>query len=69
MPRSIRPGWNASNVPNCSATTIGAWLASSTPPAPTRSRSVAAASCPTSTEGAELATPRMLWCSGTQYRW
>ena len=43
MPRSIRPGWMASRVPNCSATTNGAWLGSITPPEPTRIVEVAAA--------------------------
>ena len=42
MPRSIRPGCNASRVPNCSATTSGWWLGSITPPDPTRIREVAA---------------------------
>ena len=36
MPRSTRPGCSASRVPNCSATTSGAWLGSITPPEPTR---------------------------------
>ena len=35
-PRSIRPGCSAARVPNCSATTIGAWLGSITPPDPSR---------------------------------
>jgi hypothetical protein len=44
MPRSIRPGYIASSVPNCSATVSGAWLGSMTPPEPTRIADVAAAS-------------------------
>jgi hypothetical protein len=55
----IRPGWSTASVPNCSATTIGAWLGSSTPPAPTRMCRVAFARWPTRTAGAELATLRM----------
>ena len=34
MPRSIRPGWSASSIPNCSATARAAWLGSITPPEP-----------------------------------
>lgn len=67
-PRSIRPGYSASRVPNCSATTIGAWLGSMIPPDPTRSRDVAAATCPISTAVAELAIPGIAWCSASQYR-
>ena len=51
MPRSIRPGCSASSVPNCSATTSGAWLGSITPPEPTRIVEVAAARCAISTAG------------------
>ena len=69
MPRSIRPGCSASSVPNCSATTSGAWLGSITPPDPTRIRLVDAARCAISTAGAELAMAGMLWCSATQNRW
>jgi hypothetical protein len=69
MPRSIRPGCNASSVPNCSATTSGAWLGSMTPPDPTRIVDVAAARWAISTAGAELAIEGMLWCSATQIRW
>ena len=69
MPRSIRPGCSASSVPNCSATTSGAWLGSITPPEPTRIVEVASARCPISTAGAELAIAGMLWCSATQNRW
>ena len=68
MPRSIRPGCSASSVPNCSATTSGAWLGSITPPEPTRIVEVAAARWAISTAGAELAMAGMLWCSATQNR-
>ena len=68
MPRSIRPGCSASSVPNCSATTSGAWLGSITPPEPTRIVDVASARWPISTAGAELAIAGMLWCSATQNR-
>ena len=37
-PRSMRPGWRLSSVPNCSAMTSGEWLGSMMPPAPTRMR-------------------------------
>ena len=69
MPRSIRPGCSASRVPNCSATTSGAWLGSITPPEPTRIVEVAAARWAISTGGAEEAIAGMLWCSATQKRW
>ena len=36
IPRSIRPGYSVSRVPNCSAITSGAWFGSMMPPAPTR---------------------------------
>ena len=68
IPRSMRPGCNASSIPNCSATTSGTWLGSITPPEPIRIRSVSAASAAASTAGAELAMPGMLWCSATQWR-
>src|SRR5580658_7048615 len=68
MPRSMRPGWSASSMPNCSATTSETWLGSMTPPEPTRSVVVASAMWPISTGGAELAMPGMLWCSATQNR-
>jgi hypothetical protein len=68
MPRSMRPGCSASRVPNCSATTSGAWLGSMTPPEPTRIEEVAAARWAISTAGAELAIAGMLWCSATQKR-
>ena len=64
----MRPGCSASSVPNCSATTSGAWLGSITPPEPTRIVEVAAAMAPMSTAGALLATPGMPWCSATQKR-
>ena len=68
MPRSIRPGCSASSVPNCSATTSGAWFGSITPPDPTRMVLVEAARWAMSTAGAELAIEGMLWCSATQNR-
>ena len=34
----MRPGYSVARVPNCSATTSGAWLGSITPPEPTRMR-------------------------------
>ena len=55
-------------MPNCSATTSGAWLGSMTPPEPTRRVVVAAAMWPMTTAVAELAMPGMLWCSATQKR-
>ena len=64
----MRPGCSASSVPNCSAITSGAWFGSITPPEPTRSEVVPAARCASSTAGAELAIPGMLWCSATQKR-
>ena len=65
----MRPGWSASSIPNCSATTSGEWFGSMTPPDPTRIVDVAAARCASSTGGDELAMPGMLWCSATQCRW
>jgi hypothetical protein len=56
-PRSIRPGWSASSIPNCSATTSGWWFGSITPPEPTRIVVVTLARCAISTAGAELAMP------------
>jgi hypothetical protein len=64
----MRPGNRAARVPNCSAITSGAWLGSMTPPDPTRMVAVPAATCPTTTAVAALATPGMLWCSATQNR-
>ena len=55
-------------MPNCSATTSGAWLGSITPPEPILIVSVAAATWASSTAGDELAIPGMLWCSATQKR-
>ena len=69
MPRSIRPGWSASSIPNCSAITSGEWFGSMTPPEPSRIRSVTEPRWASSTAGAELAIPGMLWCSATQWRW
>jgi hypothetical protein len=45
-PRSMRPGYSVASVPNCSATTSGAWLGSMMPPAPTRMRCVPPAMWP-----------------------
>jgi hypothetical protein len=56
----MRPGYSASSIPNCSATTSGGWLGSITPPAPIRIRSVFAAKAAASTGGEELAIPGML---------
>ena len=53
-------------MPNCSATTSGAWLGSITPPEPMRMVDVTDAAWASSTAGAELAMPGMLWCSATQ---
>jgi hypothetical protein len=60
MPRSTRPGCSASSIPNCSATTSGAWFGSITPPEPTRILDVWAAMVASSTGGDELAIPGML---------
>ena len=62
----MRPGYSASSVPNCSAITIGEWLGSMMPPAPTRIVEVPPARWPMTTEVAALAMPGMLWCSATQ---
>jgi hypothetical protein len=51
----MRPGNSASSTLNRSATIKGAWLASITPPEPTRMCVVAAATCPIMISGAELA--------------
>ena len=67
-PRSIRPGYRVSSVPNCSAMTMGEWFGSMTPPAPTRMRLVPEATWPMTTEVAALAMPTMLWCSASQNR-
>ena len=66
IPRSTRPGWRASSIPNCSATTSGAWFGSMTPPEPIRIVEVALATWASRTAGEELAMPGMLWCSATQ---
>ena len=55
-------------MPNCSAMTIGAWLGSMIPPAPTRMRRVPAAIWAMTTAVAALAMPGMLWCSAIQKR-
>ena len=65
----MRPGNSDSSVPNCSATTSGAWLGSMMPPAPTRIVVVPAATCAMTIDVAALAMPGMLWCSATQTRW
>ena len=67
-PRSIRPGCSAASVPNCSAMTSGEWFGSMTPPAPSRIRSVFAATCAISTLVAAEAIAGMLWCSAYQTR-
>ena len=67
-PRSIRPGYIASRVPNCSAIVSGAWLGSITPPAPSRIVYVCAPTCAISTLVAEDAIGDMLWCSAYQTR-
>ena len=64
----MRPGWRVARVPNCSAITSGEWLGSMMPPAPRRIVSVWAAMWAISTEVAELAIERMLWCSAYQMR-
>ncbi len=65
-PRSMRPGWRASRVPNCSTTPSAVWWPSWTAPEPTRIVLVAAATAPIRTAGAELATPGVKWCSASQ---
>ena len=65
-PRSMRPGYSAAKVPNCSAMARGAWLGSMTPPAPTRMVVVPSATKPATTEVAADAMPAMLWCSASQ---
>ncbi len=67
-PRSIRPGYLASSVPNCSAMVSGAWLGSMTPPAPRRMLVVCAPTCEMSTLVADDAIEGMLWCSAYQTR-
>ena len=51
----MRPGNSASSVLKRSATLIGAWFGSITPPEPTRMCDVTAAICPIMMSGAELA--------------
>jgi hypothetical protein len=48
--------------------TSGAWLGNMTPPEPTRSVLVAFAMCAINTDGAELATAGIPWCSATHSR-
>gem|GEM_PF-2954356 len=62
----MRPGWSAASVPNCSATTSGAWLGSMIPPDPIRIVDVAEAMWPIITDVAALAVPAILWCSEIQ---
>jgi hypothetical protein len=64
----MRPGNSRASVPNCSAITMGAWLGSMMPPAPTRMLLVPSAMWQMTTEVAELAMLGMLWCSATQKR-
>ena len=67
MPRSMRPGYSASSMPKASTTATAVVYPSCTAAEPTWIRSVAAASCPMSTAGDELATATK-WCSAIQYR-
>ena len=67
-PRSIRPGYIAARVPNCSAMVRGAWLGSMTPPAPSRIVCVCAPTWAISTLVADEAMLAMLWCSAYQTR-
>ena len=64
----MRPGYSAASVPNCSAMSSGEWLGSMMPPAPSRMRSVCAATWATSTLVAAEAIAGMLWCSAYQTR-
>ena len=64
----MRPGCSSASVPNCSAMVSGAWLGSITPPAPRRMVLVCAATCATSTAGADDAMVAILWCSAYQMR-
>ena len=65
-PRSMRPGYSDSSVPNCSAITSGEWFGSMMPPAPTRIVVVPPATWPMTIDVAALAMPGMLWCSASQ---
>ena len=67
-PKSMRPGYISSSVPNCSATTYGEWFGSITPPAPRRMVSVCAATCAMTSAGTAEATDAVLWCSEYQTR-
>ena len=51
-PRSMRPGWSASTMPNCSTTDNGVWWPSCTAPDPTRMCCVAPATRLTTSAGA-----------------
>lgn len=62
-PRSMRPGYISSSVPNCSATMYGEWLGSITPPAPSRIVDVWAATWAMTSAGTAEATDAVLWCS------
>jgi hypothetical protein len=68
-PRSIRPGYIASSVPNCSAMTSGEWFGSMMPPEPSLIDVVCAPTCAISTLVADDAIDGMLWCSAYQTRW
>ncbi len=65
-PRSIRPGWTASRMPNCSTTASGVWCPIRTAPEPTRIVRVALAISAMSSAGVVPATPGLRWCSATQ---
>ncbi|MNI92587.1 hypothetical protein D3C73_1504010 [compost metagenome] len=62
----MRPGCKVSSVPNCSATTSGAWLGSMMPPAPTRICRVALAISLMTSDVAAEPMPGMSWCSAIQ---
>ena len=56
----MRPGNRVARVPNCSAITIGEWLGSMMPPAPTRIVLVPPATWQMHTAVAALAMPARL---------
>ena len=62
----MRPGCSAISVRNTSATLKAAWFGSMIPAAPTRIRSVRAATAAVRISGALQARLVMLWCSDTQ---